>query len=452
MQKTITLLKELKADCTAEKYAEFNNHLIQLEEERQENVDPIFHSKECFDLLNTQSVEFFQYMAESFLDEITQSSVVYFVYWKPVIFDYLTSISFHKFIAILIQVAQNEDEKNFARGLKEVEKDAEIALGYFNNSRINLSSYFVGHCYCRIQGFKNSIYSFNKFEKELYSEIDKSQIDDSIELVLVVKDINKVRGYCYCRLEDYNNALISFTNAYKYFGFDNHLRVYFDKSTDFESPNSDLISIEEETEFENTMTLNYLIAIKKTKNYKLGIEICKTISEIQPQNPDYKFFLDSFNSKSVVVPKIVSDDIPPSSSNTAILVKETKQISKELNLENMIIDHIKYGFKVFNRSFKIYDDGKYEGRQLQVLDKGRLDLLLQDNDTNEIFVVELKRGEEDVNVVEQTKRYMEGVKTMLNKDVKGIICVFGAKEELKNEVKKFDDIELFKYELHFIND
>jgi RecB family endonuclease NucS len=73
------------------------------------------------------------------------------------------------------------------------------------------------------------------------------------------------------------------------------------------------------------------------------------------------------------------------------------------------------------------------GRQYVIPGHGRIDLLTEDAETNDLVVIELKKDESHENVVGQIAMYMTWVRENLakeNQKVVGIICVFSASPKL----------------------
>ena len=78
-----------------------------------------------------------------------------------------------------------------------------------------------------------------------------------------------------------------------------------------------------------------------------------------------------------------------------------------------------------------------------------MDLLLIDKSTDQMYIVELKRNEAGIEVVEQTEKYILGLTKELNREVKGIICLHKPKSELIKLVEDKDNIELYTYNFDF---
>jgi RecB family endonuclease NucS len=64
-------------------------------------------------------------------------------------------------------------------------------------------------------------------------------------------------------------------------------------------------------------------------------------------------------------------------------------------------------------------------------------------------MVELKRNEAGIEVVEQIEKYIDGLSKELNKNIKGIICLHKPDNLLKELVKTKENIELYTYGFEF---
>ena len=116
----------------------------------------------------------------------------------------------------------------------------------------------------------------------------------------------------------------------------------------------------------------------------------------------------------------------------------------------MIVEQIKYGFKVFGKSLEIYQDKEIFGRQYYIASvNGILDLLLIDKSDNTLYIVELKRNEAGTEVVDQIEKYIVGLSAQLDRKIKGIICLHRPDEDLKRAVRNKLEIELFTYHFDF---
>jgi len=121
-------------------------------------------------------------------------------------------------------------------------------------------------------------------------------------------------------------------------------------------------------------------------------------------------------------------------------------------LEDMIVEQIKYGFNVFGKKLEIYQDKEIFGRQYYIQNvNGILDLLLIDKSNDTLYVVELKRNEAGIEVVEQIESYIKGLTSQLKREVKGIISLHKPDKNLVELIKTKPNIELYTYEFQFKN-
>ncbi len=124
----------------------------------------------------------------------------------------------------------------------------------------------------------------------------------------------------------------------------------------------------------------------------------------------------------------------------------------EMMLEEMFQENNETLVHKLGRRLRMYNHPeKGYGRQLAIPGVGLIDLLVEDIDTNDLIVIELKRGHTDDQVVGQASRYMTWVrKNLAEGDQKtfGIICVHRASENLKLAAENIPGLTVFEYELN----
>ena len=454
MQKITTLLKELKISYNKEKFEDFITLLEEFEDLRNSNEPNFFENQENKALLNSQNDSFYQNLSFRYVEDSSIGSIFQFIFWEPIFLNYFEEKIYLKFLNFCLRIAEEGDVKNFIQGLIYMSKsDFDKAILSLEKSQLAISEYYLAKSYSIIYSFQNAIYKYLEFENLYKSDISMiettvgnktkfTDIDTNFGIELLEQDLNIELGYCYNQNEEYNKSVSRFELAFNLINLEMYIQDTQSLSNDFKS------------QYTKVIIKNYLNSLYKTKNSLKGLEICKILRVNIPDFDGLNYYESRFHQFITTsnTPSQISDEFKPKEGIGISIKKETKEISKELHLENMILDHIKNGFKVFNKSLDVFDDGKRYGKQLGVGSAGILDLLLIENETKQLYVVELKRGEGNNKVVEQTRRYMTAVKEMLNQNVKGIICVFGAKDDLKIEVSKDDNIELFRYELNFIQE
>ncbi len=126
---------------------------------------------------------------------------------------------------------------------------------------------------------------------------------------------------------------------------------------------------------------------------------------------------------------------------------------REQWLESMIEEMIQKGLPVLGRKLRMYDhpDAGY-GRQFAIPGVGLIDLLVEEMETSDLVVIELKRGRSDDQVIGQASTYMTWVRENLaqrHQQVRGIVCVHDASDRLQLSAKNIPGLEVFKYDLIF---
>jgi tetratricopeptide (TPR) repeat protein len=134
-------------------------------------------------------------------------------------------------------------------------------------------------------------------------------------------------------------------------------------------------------------------------------------------------------------------------------LRKSEPIRREQTFEALLEEMILLEKRAFGRNVRMYEspEGLY-GRQLAIPNMGRIDLLVEDLDSHDLIVIELKRDKSTDEVVGQTCRYIGWAREKLAKPdqkVLGIICVHETPEPLRLAVSTLQDISLFEYALTF---
>lgn len=125
----------------------------------------------------------------------------------------------------------------------------------------------------------------------------------------------------------------------------------------------------------------------------------------------------------------------------------------EQMLEEMIEHLIQNDGEVFGKKLRMYNSPEgFYGRQYAIPQLGRIDLLVEDEKTGDLIVIELKRDESHEQVVGQISLYMSWVRENLaakTKKVLGIICVNSASNKLLLAARNIEGVEVYEYGLSF---
>ena len=202
----------------------------------------------------------------------------------------------------------------------------------------------------------------------------------------------------------------------------------------------------------NIFTNDFINCLEKTGRLDELEQLYKDLIDIEP---DKNYFIDRLNklkAKRVhsFADNIISKVLRHKKAFNIESFEEARMIAKESTLENMLVDEIKYCYKLFGKNLEVYNDDQIYGKQLVLPEiNGRLDLLLIDKKDNQLYVVELKRNNAGIEVVNQIEGYINGLKGLMNREVKGIICVHHADTALVKLVKAKPNIYLFNYHFDF---
>lgn len=444
--KFLYLLEELYDNYQEETFNQlkecYENELI-IEELFQENERTI-------KAVNFAPKEFYEFLANHFVYDLNNFPEMYFLSYE-MFFSFFEEDNLSKFFNIALNLS-NGDATDYINGLIKLrEESPEIALFHFNRIEDYFADYFISICYQQMENFENAIKTINRF-LNAFEEQSKIEITDSDGVQTALGEGNGMKyakwrtlndlAYCYNSIQEYKKSLETINKSLSLYDLNSVYDIDYD-------PNL------EEGEFDDFLIFanNYLLALEKNQNLEKSLEVLDFVISKYP-NIDYyrkrKNILHEKMDKSSFADEIISKLFKPKKPFNLGKFEETKLLSKEKALEDMIMEQIKYGFKVFDKSLEVYNDNNIFGRQYYIASvNGFLDLLLIDPKTNIVYVVELKRNEAGIEVVEQTENYMQGLKKEIDNEIKGIICLHKPKKELTELVNQKDNIELYTYNFEF---
>ena len=272
------------------------------------------------------------------------------------------------------------------------------------------------------------------------SKVENETLESTDEYLLVKYNVHNDLVYCYNRVEDYSSAYKQYEKVLEIFSLEG---LYSFRHNDTDEQNLFILDLN-----------NFLLAIEKVGQYPKGIEILNFAIAKYPHNNYYKELKQKFEQKTSnlsFAEEIIKQIFKTKKPFNIEKFEATKLLAKEKILEDMIVEQIKYGYKVFGKDLEVYQDTKIFGRQFYLPTvNGILDLLLVERSSKTLYVVELKRNEAGVEVIEQIERYISGLKQVfIDRDIKGIICLHTPDTNLIEMVKTKLNIELFTYEFNF---
>ncbi|KKQ42299.1 MAG: hypothetical protein US60_C0020G0005 [Microgenomates group bacterium GW2011_GWC1_37_8] len=123
----------------------------------------------------------------------------------------------------------------------------------------------------------------------------------------------------------------------------------------------------------------------------------------------------------------------------------------EKHLEDFLIANWKK--TIFGKKYDLIFDkeGKELLSQQYTTGIGYIDILAESKDKKEYLIIELKKGRSSDTVVGQTRGYIGWITQHLanGRDVKGVIIVLDAEDDLRYSLIKQDDITLYTYKVNF---
>lgn len=397
--------------------------------------------------LNGLPIEFYNEIGKEFVLDLEEFPQQYFLFWESIL-GFFQPKTLTLFLEISKKISNNSDASDYINGIIESDNGKpEIALFYFNRIDDFASCYFIGLCYLELENYENAIRNLvlflNDFEELQIKVLETSKIDfsENSHYIVTIWNVYNNLGYLYNRISDFDNAKLYYEKSLMLVNIEKNYEINFNQK----------LEVDDFTIFVN----NYLWTLEKTGNYKKCIEILDFVITKCPNDIFYKNQRAKFiekTEKHAFANEIISNLFKVKKPFNINSFQETKLISKEKILEDMIVEQIKYGFKVFGKQLEIYQDDEIFGRQYYIQSvNGILDLLLIDKTNDILYVVELKRNEAGIEVVEQIENYIKGLTSQLKREVRGIISLHKPDKNLIDLIKVKPNIELYTYEFQFKN-
>ena len=302
--------------------------------------------------------------------------------------------------------------------------DIDISLSGFEKESFSpdARTYFdLAWCYGKIKDYENEIASY------------KECLESDPKYPYALNNL----GWAYERLKDYKQALSYYQQSIKMgkdksYPYRNTVKVLkklkrYDEALAFLEKNKSRFPKAFDKE---VRTIKDLIAKEKVLTLK---------EKQHPTKTDDGDDTDESESIEAVI------EHPKKSSTFS---RSNKVFTAESHLENEFVAQIDRGMPFANMPLKMYDSPDGYGKQYPIPGIGRIDILAVNTDTDDIYVIELKKGLGDDEIVGQVSRYMGWVKEHLassSQNVYGIICVAQATDKLKYAVEANPNISLLSY-------
>lgn len=435
--KLLYLLEELKDKYSDEAVSEIL-HTLEEEVILDDLLNEQQRTKNAF---NGQNENFYRELSKIFVRDLNETPEMYFMTWE-LIFDLLNDIEFNLFLELSLEVYTDGDADDYINGMIKLNDGSpEIALFYFNRINHYVASYFIGLCYLDLENNENAIIELELFLNNLNSTLQKPELENQQGLLLAKWNALNHLGYLYNRIEDYKKAKTFYEQGLEIFSLEDtyHINNENDPNNPFD-------------EFA-LWTNNYILSLEKTGKIDKAIEILNFATEKRPTDIYFVRQLSKFierKNSNTFADDIINKLFKKKQPFNIQQFEATKLISKEKSLEDLIVEQIKYGFNVFGKGLEIYKDDFIYGRQYYISSvNGILDLLLIDKKNDQLYVVELKRNESGIEVVEQIEKYIDGLSKELNRNIKGIICLHKPDNSLTELVNSKENIELYTYGFDF---
>ncbi len=441
-QKFINLLESLKSNFSQKKLQEVINYFND-----ELSVDDISNmSVDLFGLaINGQHQAFYQALAMEFEEDLNSFPEMYFLLWEFII-GTLNDDSRSIFFEATLELAQQTDAADYVNGIMELEKDQpEMALFYFNRIEHYIVRYFLGICYLELENYENSIKQNLQFLKnfdQVVNTVNDFDLKENIGILVLRWNVYNDLAYASAILQEFEQALTFFNKSLEILDLEQAFQI------DEKTLNSSQLD-----PFESFVR-NYLIVLGQTGHFEKCMEVLEFMKQKCPKEAYYRETWDKLQALSSVpniADTVFNRLIKPKKPFNLDGFESVKMLSKERLLEDLIIEQIKRGYHVFHRPLEVYQDDKIYGKQYRIPEiNGILDLLLIDKTNDQLYVVELKREKAGIEVVDQVEKYRVALSKLLNRHIKGIICLHQSNPQLTELVKVKDHIELFTYGFEFV--
>lgn len=438
MNKIITMLEELKINYSLQLFKDT------LEELNITQLNSITRNIEEFsNAINGQKDEFYDEIAQIFKEDFEINPMLYLIVWEELITSF-NQTTLDYFYHSCKSIDSNTDFTDLINGLIELNKDNyDLAILHFNRIDDEIAYYFLGICYFELENDENTIKQYLLFIDHLNYLINNINDEefDTKSFDIIFWNLYNDLAYSYIKLFEFNNALEMFNNGLNIINLEGNYAVR--NSLKFENGLDDF----------QIFVNNYLFALEKNGDLNKALEVVSFVIKKYPTLKYYTKLNQSFISKietnkgaDEIIRRLFKPKKPFEISN----FQSIKILSKEKSLEDMIVEQIKYGINVFGKELEIYQDNHIYGRQYRIPEvNGILDLLLIEKSTNQLYIVELKRNEAGIEVVNQIENYISALSYQLDRSIKGIICLHKPNQQLQDLVKTKNNIELFTYKFEF---
>ncbi|MFI8379499.1 endonuclease NucS domain-containing protein [Leeuwenhoekiella sp. NPDC079379] len=333
---------------------------------------------------------------------------------------------------------------NFISGIDYlIDESYESALHYFKTVENTLGDYYLAVCYYNLSNYENALRLF-KYVLADIQELQKNvpQLKDNTDILLLSYDLCQYILSSAVSIGEYKTAEENGKLLLTLFDLDSLIAI----------TESYTANIDDKTDFDIWVN-NYTVALDKQTKYKKAGKFLERVRKLRPNSILIKSLLKSVSDKinrQETANKILA---PIFHKKRAFGIKDfvsANRLALEKNLEDLIELQIKYGIQIFGKNLEVYQNNEVYGKQYTDPNiQGFIDLLLIDKKADTLYVVELKRNDAGVEVYQQVKRYMTGLKKGTDKTVKGIICLHQATERLIDLVKTDDEVSLFTYHFDF---
>ena len=391
-------------------------------------------------LINDQHEDFYGALARELVADLNKDAIRYFLDWQP-----LLSLFDRRSIQLLyaagVQRAGTTEAGYCLQGLQALDNDRpEDALFFFHSLSGAMRHYFAARCYAAMQLWENALRQYDEFFEttiDSWMTVNDEKAQDDYFL-MAQWHAYKELGYCTCRLGRYEDARMNYELAFEYINIGN---IYIISQGRTGS----------DAQFFHTMVSHYLLALEKTGHYDTALELVAFALQHYPADAFYtsvKKRCEAAMGQQDFASQLLTQVFQPEASLCAPATMLAT--TPEKALAQLIIAQLQQGGAVFQKRLRVYEERFIYGQHYYVADAGCfVNLLLEEEATGTLYAVNVAAQGAGPAVVDQLEHCIEALAVQLERDVKGILCLFDADDQLSEWVSADGHIEVYSWQLGF---
>ncbi|ANE50769.1 hypothetical protein [Flavisolibacter tropicus] len=386
-------------------------------------------------LINDHHEAFYECLARELVEDLDKEPMVYFRDWQPLL-AFLDRRSTQLLYYYAEQQAFATDVQELIKGLRQLDcGQYQVAMHCFHQCPHYIRHYFIGRCYIAMGAYENAIHQHDWFLNTLidFWPLPEDETDESEELhyfLMAQWHIYKDFAHCHTQLGNYEDAQMNYELAFNYF---THGNVYVLSQGRFG----------QEAQLFHTMTSQYLLALEKTERYDVALEYATFALKHFPYDAYYSSVQQ--RCEAALGQQDFADQLLTqvfqSSTSSNLLTPPSPLVTalRQWALEQLAKDEM-----IFDKNVRVYNDELGYGEHLYIPGaNGFVDLLLEDVDTGILYAVSFSTPDNGNTTADQLERCRIALTEAVDKEVKGILCLYGSEVEGCDVVNSNEYLEVY---------